>query len=77
MDTVEIEKLKKKVGKLGLGAAPFGGVYGETKITDCGMTLRTAIDNGVRYIDTAPWYGQGWSITRHNYLRAARKHQKK
>ena len=59
MDTVEIPILKKKVGRLGLGAAPFGGVYGETKITDCGMTLRTAIDNGVRYIDTAPWYGQG------------------
>ena len=27
------------------------------------MTLRTAIDAGVRYIDTAPWYGQGESET--------------
>ena len=59
MDKVEIPQLKKKVARLALGAAPFGGVYGETKITDCGMTLRTAIDNGVTYIDTAPWYGQG------------------
>lgn len=59
MEKIEIQKLKKTIGKLGLGAGPFGAIYGDTSIPECGLTLRKAVDASVNYIDTAPWYGQG------------------
>jgi len=43
-------------------AGPFGGIYGDTSIAECGLTLRKSIDARVNYIDTAPWYGQGQSV---------------
>ena len=42
-----------------LSAGPFGAIYGDTSIPECGLTLRKAVDASVNYIDTAPWYGQG------------------
>ena len=59
---VEVRKLNKKCNKLGLGAGPFGGIYGETDTAECGKTLDLAFKSGVTYVDTAPWYGQGKSF---------------
>ena len=61
----KIEKVKLgqtglEVLKLGLGAAPFASAcYGEVSVNNCEMTLKRAIEEGVTYIDTAPWYGNG------------------
>ena len=40
METVEIKKLNKKVARVGLGAAPFGGVYGETQVLWSLLTIK-------------------------------------
>ena len=57
---ITIEKLGKKVGKLGLGGSPFGSCYGnDIEIEECGKVIDISIKSKVNYIDTAPWYGQG------------------
>src|SRR5690606_33449532 len=43
----------------GLGTAHLGELYGKVDEADAQATLRTAWDAGVRYYDTAPWYGRG------------------
>jgi D-threo-aldose 1-dehydrogenase len=58
--------------QMGFGGAPLGDLY--TKITDAEAeaTLVAAWDAGIRYYDTAPWYGRGQSehrIGRHLYHR--------
>jgi D-threo-aldose 1-dehydrogenase len=58
--------------QMGFGGAPLGDLY--TKITDAEAeaTLSAAWNAGVRYYDTAPWYGRGQSehrIGRHLYYR--------
>ncbi len=50
--------------ELGLGAAPLGGLYAPLTDEDARAILRTAIDGGMRYIDTAPYYGFGLSEQR-------------
>lgn len=64
-EMTKIEKVKLgqtglEVLKLGLGAAPFASAcYGEVSVKNCETTLKRAIEEGVTYIDTAPWYGNG------------------
>jgi len=43
----------------GLGTAHLGELYGKVDEADARATLQTAWDAGVRYYDTAPWYGRG------------------
>ncbi|MEM6363494.1 MAG: aldo/keto reductase [Planctomycetota bacterium] len=45
--------------KIGLGTWSFGGQWGPQDDSDSRSTLRTAIDQGIRLIDTAPGYGDG------------------
>ena len=40
-------------------AGPFGAIYGETNEDELRQVLHKAIESGMNYIDTAPWYGQG------------------
>ncbi len=42
---------------LGLGGAQMGGIYRETPYADADGAFRAAWDAGVRYVDTAPYYG--------------------
>ena len=58
--------------QIGFGGAPLGDLF--TRITDAEAqaTLTAAWDAGIRYYDTAPWYGRGQSehrIGRHLYHR--------
>ncbi|UOQ44230.1 aldo/keto reductase [Halobacillus salinarum] len=46
-------------GKLGLGTAPLGNMYKEVSEEEARKTIDTAWDQGVRYFDTAPFYGAG------------------
>ena len=58
--------------QMGFGGAPLGDLF--TRITDAEAqaTLTAAWDAGIRYYDTAPWYGRGQSehrFGRHLYHR--------
>jgi len=46
---------------LGLGTAHLGELYGKVDEAESRATLEAAWQVGVRYYDTAPWYGRGLS----------------
>jgi D-threo-aldose 1-dehydrogenase len=69
---------KRRLGKtdleltvLGLGGAPLGELFETVPEVIAEEVLQTAFDAGVRYFDTAPWYGHGLSEHRFgHFLRA-------
>ena len=59
---------RRKVGKttldlpvFGFGAAHIGELYAKVDEATSEATLNAAWDAGIRYYDTAPWYGRGLS----------------
>ncbi|XP_050453162.1 uncharacterized protein LOC126852411 isoform X2 [Cataglyphis hispanica] len=63
MEYKELGKTGLFVSKLSFGSGPLGCHYGSYDETDAIEAVRQAIKQGVNYIDTAPWYGQGRSQT--------------
>ncbi|XP_020285380.1 L-galactose dehydrogenase-like [Pseudomyrmex gracilis] len=64
--SMEYKKLGKTdllVSKLSFGTGPLGCHYGTYNEDDAIEAIREAIKQGINYIDTAPWYGQGRSET--------------
>ncbi|XP_032687994.1 L-galactose dehydrogenase-like isoform X1 [Odontomachus brunneus] len=62
--SMEYKKLGKTdlmVSKLAFGSGPLGCHYGTYDEADAIEAMRRAIKQGINYIDTAPWYGQGRS----------------
>ena len=53
-----------EVTELGFGGASIGELFVRVTEADAGATLAAAWDAGVRYFDTAPWYGRGLSELR-------------
>jgi D-threo-aldose 1-dehydrogenase len=53
-----------EVTELGFGGASIGELFVRVSETDAMATLSAAWDAGVRYFDTAPWYGRGLSELR-------------
>jgi D-threo-aldose 1-dehydrogenase len=53
-----------RVTELGLGLAPLGNLYRSVSERSARETLDTAITLGIRYFDTAPYYGFGLSERR-------------
>lgn len=51
------------VSELSFGTGPLGCHYGTYDEADAIEAIRQAIKQGINYIDTAPWYGQGRSET--------------
>jgi D-threo-aldose 1-dehydrogenase len=49
---------------LGFGAAPLGNLYAQVGDEDAHAALAAAWQNGIRYFDTAPYYGHGLSERR-------------
>jgi D-threo-aldose 1-dehydrogenase len=47
--------------QLGFGGAPLGELFARVSEADAEATLAAAWDAGVRFFDTAPWYGRGQS----------------
>lgn len=47
--------------ELGLGAAQFGNLFMETTDEQSMRAVKAALDEGIRYFDTAPHYGLGLS----------------
>src|ERR1043165_9128641 len=56
---------------LGFGSAHLGELYGTVEEADVKATIDAAWDAGIRFYDTAPWYGRGLSEHRlGHYLRS-------
>lgn len=49
------------VTPLGLGGAALGGIFAAVDDETADETIRAALNAGVRYLDTAPFYGYGLS----------------
>jgi D-threo-aldose 1-dehydrogenase len=50
-----------EVGRLALGGAPLAGLYQAVTDDQAERTVRRALEQGIRYVDTAPHYGAGRS----------------
>jgi D-threo-aldose 1-dehydrogenase len=48
-----------ELGRLGLGTAPLGGLYDAVSEETASAVVERAWDLGIRYYDTAPYYGSG------------------
>lgn len=57
-----------KLPALGFGGAPLGELFQRIKEDDAQETLQAAWSCGIRYFDTAPWYGHGLSEHRIGHL---------
>jgi D-threo-aldose 1-dehydrogenase len=53
-----------EVSPLGFGGAPIGNLYARVTEDEAQTALATALDGGIRYFDTAPFYGHGLSEER-------------
>ena len=49
------------LSSLSIGGAMYGSVYGKFDQQSAISGLNYALDQGINYIDTSPWYGQGES----------------
>jgi D-threo-aldose 1-dehydrogenase len=67
MNPTETRKLGKtgvELTRLGFGSAPLGELFVKVNEPTAAATLQAAWDAGVRYYDTAPYYGRGLSEIR-------------
>jgi D-threo-aldose 1-dehydrogenase len=64
LDIRKIGKTPLAVTEIGFGGAAIGGLYRECTRDAAMETLQTAWDAGIRYFDTAPFYGFGLSERR-------------
>ena len=58
---VQVGHTNLKVPVMGLGTAPIGGQTTPDAQEQAVSTIRYALDNGIYYLDTAPFYGAGLS----------------
>lgn len=63
-DTAEIGDTDVHVTRLGFGGAPLGGLFTSVDETTAMDAVLAAYDCGIRYYDTAPFYGHGMGETR-------------
>ena len=59
---------------MGLGTCPLGGVYAAIGEAEARSTFSSAWDAGIRFYDTAPWYGLGQA--EHRTGRALFEHER-
>ncbi|XP_077302274.1 uncharacterized protein LOC143922816 isoform X2 [Arctopsyche grandis] len=58
-----LEGTELQVSHLSLGGGAFSSFYGGLNEEEAIKTIQDAIKQGINFIDTAPWYGQGTSET--------------
>lgn len=56
-----IGKTALRVSQLGFGAAPFGNLLSAVSDAAVRASVDAALAHGIRYFDTAPFYGHGLS----------------
>ena len=61
-----------RVSRLALGTAPLGNLFTPVAEEDADATVRSALDAGLSYLDTAPHYGLGLAERRLGRLLAGR-----
>ena len=59
--------------EMGMGTAPLGNLYHPISERDAQSTLEAAWKAGIRYFDTAPFYGLGLAENRLNLFLRGRK----
>lgn len=64
-----------RMSPLGFGAGPLGNLYRAISDKEAAATLDSALVSGIRYFDTAPYYGFGLSETRLGNVLAAKRDQ--
>src|SRR4051812_39733428 len=64
MEWRTIGATKLRVTQFGLGTAPLGGLYQPVPEEDARATIARAWNDGIRFFDTAPQYGNGLSERR-------------
>jgi D-threo-aldose 1-dehydrogenase len=62
--TRQLGRTGVNVTQLGWGGASAGELYSKVSDDETNAALRRAWDVGIRYFDTAPWYGRGLSEIR-------------
>ncbi|MFN8222876.1 MAG: aldo/keto reductase [Gaiellales bacterium] len=63
-DVVELGTSGVLVSRLGLGTAGLGGLFTPVTDDEAATVVRTALELGVRCLDTAPLYGRGLAESR-------------
>jgi D-threo-aldose 1-dehydrogenase len=61
VERATIGRAAVRVSALGFGCAPIGNLYTEVAEEQAQAALQEALERGVRYFDTAPFYGHGLS----------------
>ena len=62
--TRELGRSGVQVTQLGLGGASYGSLFHDVPEADAHAAIHAAWENGIRFFDTAPWYGRGLSELR-------------
>lgn len=52
------------ISALGIGTAPLGGLFASVEDQEVSAVISTALESGITYFDTAPFYGNGSSERR-------------
>ena len=65
VETAEIGSTGLRVSRLGLGGAPLSAFMYDVEESEAVATISRAFELGVRYFDTAPYYGFGRSERRY------------
>lgn len=63
-----------EVSILGFGASPLGNVFGEISRLEAECAVHEALDGGINFFDTSPYYGQSLSEERLGYALLGRRH---
>ena len=63
-ETITLEPSGVRLSRMGFGAAALGGEYGELEAVEGTRAVHCAIDEGIVWFDTAPYYGRTLSETR-------------
>ena len=61
MEQRQVGRTGLMIETLGLGGAPLGGNFATLDYLQAAELIQAAKDAGIRYFDTAPWYGFGRS----------------
>jgi L-galactose dehydrogenase len=73
MDYATLGRTGLRVSKLGFGASPLGNEFGETDPAEGERAVHCAVDLGINYFDTAPYYGRTLAETRFGAALAGRR----
>ena len=61
MEKRRVGRTQLKIDVIGLGGAPLGGNFADLNYAQGVEIVSSALDAGMSYFDTAPWYGFGRS----------------